>query len=68
MGVVRSDIDEIVDESREAAELDVLGLQDFRPGPEALVATHDAGRFNERERRRLVPVEEVHAQDAAANV
>ena len=58
MGDVTFDIDAIVDESRKAAGLDDFGPQDFRTGLEALVATCDGGRFNERGRvrgrRRLV--------------
>ena len=58
MGVVTFDIDEIVDESRKAAGLDDFGPLDFRPGLEALAATYEGGRFNERGRvrslRRLV--------------
>ena len=52
MGDPGFDVDELVEESREAAGLDDFGPQAFRPGLEVLAATYACGRFNERGRAR----------------
>jgi len=49
---VHFDRQQIVDEARKATGLDDFGPQDFRPGLDALIATYDGGRFNERGRKR----------------
>lgn len=52
MSDITFDIQDVIDEARKTAGLDDFGVQDFRPGLEALVATYDGGRFNERGRKR----------------